>query len=169
LSGCLKAAPRSDREEGFNKDDYPLLPVRVETWGPFVFVNADRSAQPLSYYLGKLPQLLAQNDLDLSQLQFRQRREWQREANWKVAIENYLECYHCPVAHPGFSSVIDVDPDAYVLQAYEWFSSQSRPCLRAAGKVNAAVQRKRARSSGSILPPVAELRSISIPDIRTCR
>ena len=31
------------------------------------------------------------------------------------ALENYLECYHCPVAHPGFSKVIDVDPDAYRL------------------------------------------------------
>src|SRR6185295_5505723 len=37
LDGCLRSAPRSDREEGFRKEDYPLLPARLETWGPFVF------------------------------------------------------------------------------------------------------------------------------------
>ena len=46
------------------------------------------------------------------------------EVNWKVALENYLECYHCAVAHPGFSKVIDVDPDAYA-------RSSSERCRRA--------------------------------------
>lgn len=39
-------------------------------------------------------------------------------------IENYLECYHCPVQHPDFSAVVDVAPDAYALKPYEWFSSR---------------------------------------------
>jgi choline monooxygenase len=34
-------------------------------------------------------------------------------SNWKIHIENYLECYHCPVAHPGFSSVMEVAPEHY--------------------------------------------------------
>ena len=37
---------------------------------------------------------------------------WTLEANWKVAVENYLECYHCPVAHPGLAKAIDVGADA---------------------------------------------------------
>ncbi|HEX2044128.1 MAG TPA: SRPBCC family protein, partial [Gaiellaceae bacterium] len=45
-------------------------------------------------------------------------------ANWKIVIENYLECYHCPVAHPGFSKMLDVDPDSYVLRADGLVSSQ---------------------------------------------
>ena len=45
------------------------------------------------------------------------------DANWKVAIENYLECYHCAVAHPGFSDVVDVRPDAYELEAHPTFAS----------------------------------------------
>ena len=41
---------------------------------------------------------------DLATLVFRERVDYApREANWKIAVENYLECYHCPVAHPGFS------------------------------------------------------------------
>ena len=39
-------------------------------------------------------------------------------------MENFLECYHCPVAHPGFSKVIDVDPDAYLLTVAAGYSSQ---------------------------------------------
>jgi choline monooxygenase len=47
---------------------------------------------------------------------FRERVHHAVDANWKIAVENYLECYHCPVAHPDFSALVDVDPDAYVLE-----------------------------------------------------
>jgi phenylpropionate dioxygenase-like ring-hydroxylating dioxygenase large terminal subunit len=127
LDGCLKAAPRSEREEGFNKEDFPLLPVQVDTWGPWVFVNPDLKAGPLAGVLGELPQIIAQSGLDPGQLQFWQREEWVSESNWKVGLENYLECYHCPTQHPEFSAVIDVDPDTYSLSTYEWFSSQVGP------------------------------------------
>ena len=40
-------------------------------------------------------------------------------------LENYLECYHCAVAHPGFNAAIDVRPDVYKLTAHGWFSSQA--------------------------------------------
>jgi choline monooxygenase len=124
LDGQLKAAPRCDREEGFNKHDFPLLSIQVSAWGPWIFVNPDPQAKPLAHFLGELPQIIAKSSLDLAQLKFRQREEWARNANWKVMIENYLECYHCAVQHPGFSAIIDVDQDAYSLRAYEWFSSQ---------------------------------------------
>jgi choline monooxygenase len=127
LDGRLKAAPRSEREADFNREELSLLPIRVDTWGPFVFANADGDALPLAHYLGELPEILARNGLDLARLRFRQRDEWRTDANWKVLIENFLECYHCPVAHPGFSSVMDVDPDAYVLEPFEWFSGQYAP------------------------------------------
>jgi choline monooxygenase len=127
LNGCLRAAPRSDREEGFNKEDFPLLPVRLDSWGPFVFVNLAPSANPLAKVLGELPQIIGRTGLDLNALRFQQREEWTADANWKVMIENYLECYHCPIQHPGFSTVVDVDEDVYSLRSYEWFSCQVAP------------------------------------------
>ena len=48
LTGCLKGAPRTAAEPGFRLEDYPLLPLRVETLGPWVFVNVDRDAEPLT-------------------------------------------------------------------------------------------------------------------------
>ena len=63
LAGCLKGAPRSDGEPGFRLDDYPLLPLRVEALGPFVFANLDSQAMPLGEtYAGLLEQLAERRD-----------------------------------------------------------------------------------------------------------
>ena len=124
LDGTLRQAPRSEREPGFETEAFSLLPASVETWGPLVFVNPDPEARPLAEALGPLPGLVAESGLDLERLRFRERTEWEIAANWKIAIENYLECYHCPVAHPGFSKAIDVDPDAYELRSDGLVSSQ---------------------------------------------
>ena len=124
LNGCLRQAPRSEREPGFNMDDYGLLPVGVAEWGPFVFVNRNLDAPPLEAYLGRLPQILEDAGIDFSRLRYHDRSDWELAANWKAVVENYLECYHCPTAHPDFSKVIDVDPDSYRLTSDEWFSSQ---------------------------------------------
>jgi carnitine monooxygenase subunit len=128
LDGSLRAAPRSDREADFDPDDWSLLPVLVETWGPLVFVNPDTSAAPLADTLGDLPAVMSERGLDPARLEYRGRsREWVVEANWKLVVENYLECYHCPVAHKSFSRLIDVDPDAYALSTSRWTSSQFGP------------------------------------------
>ena len=127
LDGRLRAAPRSDREPGFDPSQFSLLPVQVDVWGPFVFVNADPEAPPLADFLGDLPALVEGSGLALESLAFRMRNEFEVAANWKVVVENFLECYHCPVAHPSFSELIDVDPDAYRLEARRWCSSQMGP------------------------------------------
>jgi phenylpropionate dioxygenase-like ring-hydroxylating dioxygenase large terminal subunit len=135
LDGRLRAAPRSDREPGFDPDELSLVPAQAQTWGPLVFVNPDAEAPPLADTLRDLPELVSTAGIDVDTLEFRLRSESAVEANWKVVCENFLECYHCAVAHPGFSGMIDVNPDAYRLVAGETFSSQFgslRPNGRAA-------------------------------------
>ena len=127
LDGSLRSAPRCDREPGFDASDLSLLSVQVGTFGPLVLVNPDLDAPPLADALGGLEDTIAASGLDLSSVRRRERVEWEIRANWKVTIENYLECYHCPTAHPGFSKVIDVDPDAYLLQADGLVASQFGP------------------------------------------
>jgi choline monooxygenase len=124
LDGSLRTAPRADREQGFDPSTLSLRSMSVDTWGPFVFVNPDLDAPPLADVLGGLPSLVAESGVDFGSMRFHSHHEWEVKSNWKVAIENFLECYHCPVAHPGFSKVIDVDPDAYLLTVSEWHSSQ---------------------------------------------
>jgi choline monooxygenase len=132
LDGRLRAAPRTDHEEGFDKADYPLLSLPVDTWGPWVFVNPDPAAAPLADLLGELPALVARSGVDLDCLRFWGREEWARDANWKVMLENFMECYHCPVQHPGFSAVVNVNPDAYRLRTDRWSSSQFGPLRQSA-------------------------------------
>jgi carnitine monooxygenase subunit len=124
LDGSLRRAPRAEREPGFDPEGLSLHPVSVDTWGPFVFVNPELEAAPLAETLGDLPTVIAESGLDLGALSFHSHYEWEIKSNWKVAMENFLECYHCPVAHPGFSKVIDIDPDAYLLTVADSYLSQ---------------------------------------------
>jgi phenylpropionate dioxygenase-like ring-hydroxylating dioxygenase large terminal subunit len=124
LDGKLRKAPRSEREPDFDPDAFSLLPAQVGSWGPLLFVNPDSTAAPLADALGPLPRHVESAGVDVSRLRFRERVEWEIAADWKIAVENYLECYHCPVAHPGFSKVIDVDPDAYLLSTEGLVASQ---------------------------------------------
>ncbi len=124
LDGTLLNAPRSDREPGFDPSELGLVPIRVEAWGPFVFANPDTEASPLVDVLGELPDLLRADGLDIETLVFSRRTESEYDANWKVCTENFLECYHCAVAHPSFSKAIDVAADAYALEVRPGLLSQ---------------------------------------------
>jgi phenylpropionate dioxygenase-like ring-hydroxylating dioxygenase large terminal subunit len=133
LDGKLRAAPRSEADPDFDRDALGLKPAQVGTWGPLVFVNADASAPPLAETLGELPEIVRRGGLDLDELSFHERVTFSLDANWKIAVENYLECYHCAVAHPGFSEVIDVRPEAYLLERHPTFGSHyARPRERSA-------------------------------------
>ena len=123
LDGSLRSAPRAD----FDLGELPLAPVRLERWGPLLFVNADADAEPLLDVLGELPAQVAELGIDVDAMRFHHRSEWSVAANWKIVSENFLECYHCAVAHPGFTALVDVSPDAYRLEEHRWFSSQFGP------------------------------------------
>jgi choline monooxygenase len=123
LDGSLRNAPRAEREPNFDHDDWSLLPASCDTWGPFLFVNPDPAAAPLAEQLGELPEILAR-DIDLNELVFHSRVEFGANANWKIVVENFLECYHCPTAHPGFTAEVDVHPDRYLLEAHPTFGAQ---------------------------------------------
>ena len=128
LDGALRSAPRSDREPGFDTSGLGLAPVSVDTWGAFVFVNPDPDAPPLADHLGELPDLLEADGIDVAALRFHARSESDEYAcNWKICVENFLECYHCAVAHPSLSKVLDVSPDAYGLEARGRVASQFGP------------------------------------------
>jgi choline monooxygenase len=139
LDGSLRTAPRADTEPGFDRERLGLVPVAVDTWGPFVFVNPDATGGTLEEHLGDLPQLIAGGGVDVDALVFHQRAETEYEANWKVCVENFLECYHCAVAHPSFSKAIDVAPGVYTLEEHPTFASQYGPAKNGGGGVYDAV------------------------------
>ena len=138
LDGCLRAAPEMEDAEGFSKDDFGLMPVRVDTWGPFVFVNLSDSAPPLADVLGAIPSEVAAAGYDVERMRLVERRDYVIECNWKVYVDNYLEGYHLPIAHPGLFK--ELDYDSYRVEPSRYYSKQHAPIR----------ERSRARSSASI-------------------
>jgi len=131
LDGTLRAAPGMKYEADFDPGHFSLQRVQAETWGPFIFITLAPDAPPLQQMLGELPDLLLATGVQLMHLKRRVRQVYEIAANWKVVIDNYLECYHCPVAHPGFSAVIDTH--TYTVREYEYFSTQGGPQKAQAG------------------------------------
>lgn len=107
LNGQLRAAPRFDGGPGFDPQQYGLVPMRMEEWHGWIFVNPDGEAQPLDPYLGNLGELVA--DWEPERLVLVERHDYEVAANWKLVVENYHECYHCPSIHPELCRVSPPD------------------------------------------------------------
>ncbi len=90
--------------KGFDRADYGLLPVRVDSWGFLVFVNLDPEAAPLIGQLGDLPERFAA-PYRLAEWRVVRRREYRVEANYKLVGENFMEYYHLPWVHPELIQV----------------------------------------------------------------
>lgn len=136
LNGCLLRTPGLEGTEGFDPAQFDLKPIRVDTWGPYVFVNLDLDAPPLSQVWGDA--LTATSGIDLNEWKLVERAEYLIDCNWKVYLDNYAEGYHVPFAHPGISKEMNLD-DYYV---DTWrFHSQQRVHIKPAGKGNAKDRR----------------------------
>jgi phenylpropionate dioxygenase-like ring-hydroxylating dioxygenase large terminal subunit len=133
LDGSLRSAPRSEEIASFPRDELGLCPIALDTWGPFLFVNTYRDPEPLAEALGSMPAQIAELGLDVDSLVFYTRWETELEANWKVACENFLECYHCQVAHPQLASMLDTSAEAYALSTDGRLSSQRGPTREGGG------------------------------------
>ncbi|HZR96338.1 MAG TPA: aromatic ring-hydroxylating dioxygenase subunit alpha [Gaiellaceae bacterium] len=133
LDGSLRSAPRSEELADFPREELGLCRVALDTWGPFVFVNTSREPEPLAEALGSMPAQVAGLGLDVDSLVFYTRWEAELNANWKVVCENFLECYHCQVAHPQLASLIDTSAEAYALSTDGRLSSQRGPTREGGG------------------------------------
>src|SRR5262249_38491331 len=109
LDGKLFAQPEFEGVQDWNKSEICLPQVQVATWGPFVFVNLDPKAPPLTEILGDIPRETQKAGFDLENMRFLERRDYIVNCNWKVYVDNYLEGYHIPIAHPGLFRELDYE------------------------------------------------------------
>ena len=109
LDGRLRSAPRANEQAGFQKDSLSLVGFAVESWGPLIFVNPDTTPGPLQDHIGELSAIFERAGVDVNRLKLHRQDLFEQVANWKIVVENFCECYHCPIAHPQFSQLIDVD------------------------------------------------------------
>jgi carnitine monooxygenase subunit len=121
LNGDLVNAPRSEFLENFNRKEICLDKVQIEVFCHLVFINLDSSAEALKTQTVNLASEVMQYAPDLANLTFSSRLTYKIKANWKSVVDNFLECYHCAVAHKGFSSMIDMD--TYKVKTHGIYSS----------------------------------------------
>ncbi len=105
LDGALLAAPEMEGVRDFRREEFGLVPVRCDAWGPLVLVNLDPKAGPMAEALGALPALAARTAF--AGMEFARRDVYDIACNWKVYVDNYLEGYHVPAAHPALNRVLD--------------------------------------------------------------
>ena len=108
LDGSLRAARNSENVDGFKKCDFSLKPVQVENFCGLLFINLDLDATPLSEQAAGLEQEIRAYCPSVDDLAFAQRDTYQVKSNWKVMVDNFLECYHCHPAHKDFVDLVDM-------------------------------------------------------------
>ena len=133
--GALKGMVEFEGVCNFDRKDNGLVPIRVDTWENFVFVNLGGNAAPLAEFLGKVPSLVAPLAL-ATKLHYFDRRIYTLNCNWKVYVDNYLDGgYHVPHAHKGLSSVVEYTK--YTIENFEHSCLQSSPLDAAAASDSA--------------------------------
>lgn len=108
--GRLRTARGTERQPGFSPERFSLKPVRVEVFAEkFIFFNLDPAAPRLADIAGDLAADIMAETPDFARLEAaRPSPPYPIQANWKVVLDNFLECYHCAPAHPAFVDLIDM-------------------------------------------------------------
>lgn len=125
LDGKLLNAPEFEGVQNWRKEGVCLTAVQVQAWGPWVFVNLDPNAPPMEVYYGTIHQEIAAKGFNIDEMHLIERRDYVIKCNWKVYVDNYLEGYHLPMAHPGLFK--ELDYDQYRVDTFRYYSSQYAP------------------------------------------
>ena len=123
LDGRLIGTPEIDGVEFFDRSQFGMVPLRVETWQQFIFVNIDVSAPSLATWLGNIPEQA--KGFSFKGLALAERRDYIVNCNWKVYVDNYLEGYHIPIVHPGLMK--EIDYPRYRIETSRYHSQQLGP------------------------------------------
>lgn len=106
LDGNLAHARNCENVANFDSEKATLVPVRLEEYAGFVFINMNPEAESVETQLPGLQDKVLEACPDVHDLKLAARFTTLTPANWKNIVDNYLECYHCGPAHPGFSDSV---------------------------------------------------------------
>ncbi|TLY29387.1 MAG: aromatic ring-hydroxylating dioxygenase subunit alpha [Ignavibacteria bacterium] len=127
LEGMLRGVPQFDRVELFDRKDYGLIPVPLDSWEGLYFVNlsGERSDDrgDLRTLLGGISERI--RPVEPGAKHFYKRINYELNCNWKVYVDNYLEGYHLPYVHPELCNLLDYQ--SYVTETFGYYSLQHSP------------------------------------------
>ncbi len=104
LDGSLLRAPMMHEVEDFDREQHGLVAAGAAEWEGFVFVNLSRDPQPFAEAFAPVMGRFAR--FNLPHLTTVRRIQYDVQANWKLVLQNYNECLHCPTIHPMLSKVL---------------------------------------------------------------
>lgn len=97
LDGTIDRIPWREDFADVKDEDVALEPIKVGLWQGWVFISLDPDIQPLEDYLRPISTALA--PFKQEGMRYRWRRSVMLEANWKVALEAFMEAYHAQCTH----------------------------------------------------------------------
>jgi Rieske 2Fe-2S family protein len=118
LDGRLHKPRFTDELIDFDYTEHNLVPVRMETWQGFIFLSLNDHAKPLHEALGTLPDFFSR--FDFTRLRRAHQIDYDIKANWKIIVENYSECYHCPGVHPVLNKITPYDLGEWLPSSPQW-------------------------------------------------
>jgi Rieske 2Fe-2S family protein len=114
--GRLIGTPNVHAEDGLDRDAYGLHAIALESWDGFLFLNLSPNPSPLREGLEKDPdEPLAYERYRLGELRSARTIVYEVETNWKIVVDNYNECLHCPSVHPELVKIVPLYRKGIVL------------------------------------------------------
>lgn len=115
LDGQLAFARNCNNVVNFVAERANLSALKVEEYGGFVFINMNPDAASVEKQLPGLAEKLRAACPNVEKLRLGARFVVHAQANWKAMVDNYMECYHCAPAHPGFSDSVRIETYGHAL------------------------------------------------------
>ncbi|GAA4225879.1 Rieske 2Fe-2S family protein [Streptosporangium album] len=123
LDGRLVAAPNLTRMPDIDRVEYGLINVHVREWLGYVWVCL--AGEPPSFeadVVGEVRTRLGDEELignyGVDALAVGRRIVYDVKANWKLIVENFMECYHCATIHPELTEVLPEFAGGYAAQSF---------------------------------------------------
>nr|WP_205863141.1 aromatic ring-hydroxylating dioxygenase subunit alpha [Planosporangium thailandense] len=123
LDGKLVAAPNLTKMPDIDRTEYGLVNVHLREWLGYVWVClADEPPSFEDDVMGAVTERLGELEVidsyEIGDLAVGRRIVYDVKANWKLLIENFMECYHCATIHPELTEVLPEFADGYAAQYY---------------------------------------------------
>ena len=122
LTGKLVAAPNLTKMPDVGRTEYGLASVAVREWLGYVWVCLAEDPPPFDEVVQDVIARLGDTEsiehYDIGGLEVGRRIVYDVKANWKLIVENFMECYHCATIHPELTEVLPEFADGYAAQYY---------------------------------------------------
>jgi Rieske 2Fe-2S family protein len=140
LDGSLRVARNMSDVPGFDASLYALRETALATWEGFILVSLAAQPQPFAEAFAPLVDRFA--NWNVAGLRTAVAIDYEVRANWKLIVQNYSECYHCPLVHPQLEKLSPSDSGRNDLDKGPFLGGYSE--LREAASLTTSGQRSRA-------------------------